>query len=785
VLEEAFMTDVPASAFSLELEKPVSSTSPVSRLSDAGHATEIVQTLIFANEERAMVDAKVKGMLDGNAPYAWGDLKRAGQENRTNVNFREGEAAVEAASGPYYDLFAETETYARVEIDHPDLEKKARFSRFVTDHFDRLMKDWSGFDWAIQTIIYDMVSYGKGFAFFNNRTDWQFCSVRHSKVLVPDQSPSDIEQMEIMVMRQSYLIHELWDKIKNESSTAVGWDRSAVLAAIANAVPEYASVGGRSIDYELLQQELRNHDIYQSTRSQKIKCAHIFVREFNGHVTHSIVEETTARRSSDGRKPQVRFLFHKIGRYKNFRQIICPVFYDVGDGTWHSIKGMAIKMYPFLENKNRLSCAVIDNAFLNMSVLVKPTTSKIEEPLGIMQVGPLSILPNQFEVQNWGIAGRMEEGLAVERYLSMKLEENLGQYRRPLMRDQGNPPTARQVSYEAQKTASLTKGSINRFYTQMDLLFEEIYSRVVNPNLVDDSCQNGAAMEFQRACEEFGISKAALMRPISVRATRAMGNGSVFLKEQAINNTAQIVPMMNEAGRQAWIDSAIAVMAGSENVDRWNPKGGMTPTLANEQAYAILENNAMSSGSPVAWTPTQNNFIHSTTHLKAANDAAATLQGQQGNPAAILSFLQLIGAHVTEHLQHMLSDPTQAKYSKIIADQLKALGKIVDQLTQMMAQAQAKQEQQAQAQQETMNDLQLKQMEVQEKLRMAQEKTDAALRMKEEKHAQSMALADAGTAGNMNRTAEAHQQQMDTSAQAHAQQMELAEQKAKAAKATK
>ena len=82
-------------------------------------------------------------------------------------------------------------------------------------------------------------------------------------------------------------------------------------------------------------------------------------------------------------------------------------------------------MYPFIEIKNRLSCAVVDNAFVNLSVLVQPTTDMAYEDSVLQQIGPVTILRHGLNIQQWGLAGRMEEGLAVERSLENRLSANI------------------------------------------------------------------------------------------------------------------------------------------------------------------------------------------------------------------------------------------------------------------------------------------------------------------------------------------------------------------------
>lgn len=748
------MLDLPAEVDAMQLAKPsMDGHVPEQRLTDPNRASNMVWLLIYANQERSRIDARVKGMLDGNAPYSFEELKRQGQTYRTNVNFREGEAILSSAVTPFYDLFAEADTYCKVDIEERDPYKQAEYSRKVTQHFDDLLKSWSGFDWNTQQMINDMVGFGKGFVMWPNRSNWQYQAIPHTRILVPDQTPSDPEQLELLVVRESQTVHQLFNHIRNEgAATALGWNVKATLEAIGRAMPEYDTDNAR-VDYEMLQKELRNHDLYQTVKSSIIKTSHLFVKEFNGKVSHLIIEERYPIKAGKVPGPEEfdgsTFLFEKVGRFDSFRQVIGSVFYDIGDGTWHSIKGLAIKLNPFIEIKNRLNCSIVDNAFINMSVLTRPTTARAGEAMAIMQLGPLSILPPNLEVTQWGIAGRMEEGLAIEQSLSNRLESNIGQYRRPMTREQGNPPTARQVTFDASKEAMLSKGAVNRFYGQMDLIFEEVYRRASDPNLLDDNGgPNSMALEFQRKCDDDGVPLKCLLKPRWIRASRNPGNGSIFLRQQTIQDTSTLVPMMSEAGKQAWLDSAISVMAGSENVSRWNPKTTMPPNIENDQAMATLENAALAQGSPVQWTRTQNNVVHAATHLKAASDAAGSLR-QGGDPAHVATFLDGVGHHIAEHLREIEKDPNQGAIAKQVKAQLQQLGKMTDQLHQQIAQSMQQQQQQAQREQQVMGQLQLKQIETQAKIGMQETKTRAALQQKAEKHQQQMALAAGKTQQGM------------------------------------
>lgn len=768
------ISDIPSSLLStIGLEKPTTFNSSKPRLNNPDHAQDIARLLLEADRERAVALAIVKGMLDGNSPFNQSVLTAEGQGNRTNVNFREGEAMLSSAETPYYDLFAESPTYFQVEVDERDPQKRSQYSRSVTEHFDAMLKDWAGFDYNFQRTNHEMVGFGRGFVMWPDPVSWRFSAIQQSRVLVPDGTPADPDALEIVVVRQSMTVSDLYSKVRNpDAAKKVGWRPQAVMEAIAGAMPETVN-STTEIDQEMVQERVRNHDLYESIRSDKILIANIFVKEFTGKVSHLIVEERNAveTRTTGGKAKdsKAKFLYKKIGRYNSFREILGTFFFDIGDGTWHSVKGLGIKLRPFIEIKNRLNCSIVDNAFINLSVLMQATSGRAEQETALMQLGPLTILPANFEIRQWGMAGRMEEGLVVERALSGKLENNTGQYRKTT-RDRGNPETATKVNYDAMQEASLNKGAVNRYYAQLDCVGEELFRRATNFNLTAENNglgPNAAALKFQQKCLDDGVPKSCLKKIRFVRASRTSGNGSVFLRQQVINETMPLVPMMNEEGRQNWLDHAIAVKAGSENVALFNPKQQISPGLQNDQAYAMIENDVLRDGSPVMVTSTQNALTHATTHMKAASEAINSIP-KGGNPEQVLAFLDSVGPHVAQHLQTMANDQMRGREFKVLSDQLKQLGGIADEMRGKIEQAKRRQQAQMQAQQkamaaqqqktqQVMTDEQLKVIETQNKIALSRQKAGATMELKktrqdqdmalkQQKAVQDMALSDASTA---------------------------------------
>lgn len=731
----------------IELDLPENTKPPELRLSDPAKAKQLVKLLVDANNHRAHVDARVKGTLDGVPPFNQAKLNAEAQASRCNVNFREAEGISDAAVTPRYDLFAESPFYCEVKTEHGEnVFDRTRWSRILTTELDRLLKNWDGFDYNMQLSVSESVNYGVGFIMWPDNTTWQFDAIKKSKVYVPDGSAASIDKQEIIVIRQEASVHDLWKYIRNaKASRDVGWKREEVLHEIRNATSDKQSTSATD-DLENVQQQVRNNDIYESVRSQKVKIAHIFVKEFTGKITHLIVAETGPHAGDKGKDtPKAEFLFEKKGRYDSFRQVLAAFFYDIGDGTWHSVKGLLVKLHPFIEIKNRINCATVDNAFLNMSVLLKPTTGDASQKMGLVQIGPLSILPPNTEVQQWGLAGRMEEGLAVERHLDNKLSSNIGTYRSTVRKENGNPETATKVLADQGKEAMLNKGAVNRFYSQLDFAYEETFRRASNPKLNSDSGgPNDAALEFQKRCKDQGVPAAAFKK-VRVRAYRNIGNGSIFMRQQSFRDSTVLVPMMNEEGKMNWLDDAIAVTVSQDVVERYNPKTKTGSSVEAEKSYAALENAAMKVGTVVTCFPTQNHVIHADSHITACSQSLNSVQ-QGAVIVDVLAFTELAAPHAMEHLQKFANDPSRKRQFDLLEEAWKKMAQLKDQLEGVYQQQQAQQQKNGQRQAQVMNDQQLKTVTARADIERKNQKAKVDMALKTRKTEQSMALKDATTA---------------------------------------
>jgi hypothetical protein len=482
-------------------------------------------------------------------------------------------------------------------------------------------------------------------------------------------------------------VDDLFEKIQDEKAAkASGWDVDYVRQRIRAAMPEpYRS--GVQYDWEFFQKQLRSNDITFSARSEVVLMCHVFYKEFDGQISHVIIDE----RDSES------FMYRKLRRFSRWEQVIHPMYYDRGDGEHHGVKGLGIKMLQPMELKNRLRCSMVDSAFARTQILFRPLNANALSKTSVVQQGPYAILPPDYEVVQQNIAGVLDAPMAVNADLENVLQGNLSQYRQSLNKPQGNPRTATEVQAIVSQQSAIGKTQLSRYYTQLDSFFEERYNRASNPNLNPITKSDKDAIEFQRRCKERGVPVQAMIDIDYVEATRTVGQGSQFAKQQLLGSLLQLSGSLPEGGKINLLKDYIAAQVGQQMVDRYLPSQLQSSRTQDQAALAVLEHASLRQGNMPLVTDTQNQIIHIETHLGAANEAASSLQGG-GNPEEIMLFMQGIGQHVQQHIQRLATDPSRKQQVDAYVQQLGMLGQTVEQLGQMLQEQQQAMAQQQQAQ---------------------------------------------------------------------------------------
>lgn len=732
---------------------------PEHRINSASQAKQIWDELWLNDSGRSKKRSLVQGLTDGNPPYRQSDLVEAGRDYQCNVNWRIAEAYLNDASGAFFDLFNEAETYATIQCNHGSPDEQEKYSKILTKNFDWLLRGdglrpYKKFQYVIQNSQREMTLYGAGPLMFQDEFDWLPDTILYRHLNVPEMTKSDTSEWELCAVQSSYSPDKLYYFISNpESAKAVGWDVEAVRMAIMNAQPEIQN--GQYKTWEWYQQQLKDGS-YIYGQNKVISLIHIFYREFpkngesDGKISHVIIAADDTQvldrtQSSDKQTPP--FLFKKYDRYECWEECIHPLYYDRGSGGYHhGVTGMGVKMYSAMEYLNRLLCNQADKAFAP-KMMFRPSSAAASEEFALQQFGDYGVLTENYDAVQMPTHGMLEEGLIFSREITSILSSNLGQYRQSAQPESGKEKTARQVTVEAQKEARLQKTTIERYYQQLDAVYAEMYRRAISPSLQKTMRNGERAHEFRKRCERDGCPKECWDKIEFIRATRVVGQGSEFLRQQSLDFLfATLMGMLPESGRNALISDMIASRAGYSAVERYMPKPRENQLPSEQFAWSISQVADMKTGTPAIPTDTQDPLVFATTFVDAGEKAVKTIP-QGANPQEVAAFLDLAGQAAQVHINRLSQDPTREKIAKDLSRRVAQLGSIFDQLQQQIGESmQAEQEAQAEAMQRTQmfqSESAIKRAQAEQKMALSQRKSDQQYATKQAQAEQGMVIQDA------------------------------------------
>lgn len=746
---------------------------PKSRLSDARQGMELFGRLKRSSEPRLERARIIQGMRDGNPPFSGEKLRQRNEGWRSNFSTQEGPSRVDAAKTPFYHLITSAETYATcdTELASPEVDA-ATASRIRSEEFHRMLQTNEDFQDEWWVMFDDMVLFNRGFFHFPEPGSWRFEHIPWNLVYFPDHTSVKRRKWNYFAIEHHWTVHELYKMSRGGGST--GWRQEAVTNAIRNAVPEQVVFNQR--DPLAIQAALADSELYTSECSEQIHAASIYVQEFDGTWTCMIVsieaggtepgasssppssqvEAANRAISTSANRPQKDWLYRREKVATRVTEILCPFFYETSNGFVNSTKsGLGSRILSIMQAMDRSACAVNDNVQIRSSIILQPLNASSRAKTAMMQLGPISIVPDGYNVQNSTIVGDVEGGLAVRDHFARVVDTTTGTFRPTFEKPQGNPEPVGTAQLRFAQSAQLSDSAVERFYKRADTFYYEVYERAVanHPDSRDSFIQ--AAREFQRRCKNRGLSQRQIedcSRSL-IRASRTIGNGSPAMKQQ---NLMAIAPLAMQGlfgprGMHAWKVMTVAAYLGQNGVNQLLPAEDQANVPSRDDWDASQENADMNQGNPPVIAGWQNHVIHALSHMQAGFAAVQAVQAG-ADPASPFTFMQVALSHIEQHIGAAAPEAVQKQLAAQFKELIKA-AKVVEQA------AQQKMQQQQQAQQLSF-DQQLKQQEMMGKLQLSQAKMEGTMALKAERQQQEMTLKaqqqgqsqqldDAGTAASI------------------------------------
>jgi hypothetical protein len=729
-----------------------SGVAPEERLPSAARRRSLAALLIKNDGPRNKFDTRIKGMVDGNPPYTPSKLKKLAQSWRDNTNYGEGRSARDTAMVPYYDLLAGSKHYCNVRLKHPDRTLVQEKSEIATEQFDAMLRAWEPFEYNLMLAMNDRLLYGKGFMAWCERWGMDFKWVNRFNVHVPDRSEACVDYLEALVIEEDMPVDKLYRYAKASGAGERGWNVKECERAIRRAEAVKKNEDDRQ---DRQQQRLADKDLLEGQSSAAINAAHVFVREFNGKISHYIVELEGAA-SSVGPTSESRpdgDLFGKQDEYDSWRQCFWATFHEITDGSWNGASGLGRAIIKHIEIKNRLQCAATDLAFLRSSINVQASSEASFGKVAVIQQGPITVYPPGYTHLNVAsFVGDIDSVLGLNEHLHRLIGRNTGIFQQVPEKTEGNPLTATGEMLRQQHTAVLTNSSVQRFYRDLDWLYSELYRRAVETprSLRDDKLK-----EFFAMCEDRGLTEEELKDVDYVRAQRNSGNGSIMMRQQNLAALAPLVSSFPEKGRTEWVRDSASALTNFETASRYMPDGEVGEDITHHHQIAQLENDSLKNGSPVIFSPNDNHVIHAQVHLQNAGGALQGLE-QGADPMQVLAGLEMLMPHCNMHVISLEQNPGRQNEAKMLREQWNQIAKMTDDLrkqVEQMQQDEAKRHE-AELQAELIKrgmdpEIQLKAAAQEADIRLKKERQDAMLAMRKEKLDKDSALKDASVASQI------------------------------------
>jgi hypothetical protein len=730
-------SDHPLEIDGLELDSLDEKGKPVkTRLKDVKSAIAIFLTLAKADEKSSVNRARVDAMFDGAAPYNQGNLASSGQGLKTNLNFGEAQRLLDIALSAYVDLYSSLECLVEVTGTTGEKSEIAPQEEIVADELTHLIRGWPEFHSAYLRLCTTFIKHGVSIAYFDTPDDWKFRVGGFSDILIPRQTPASESCIDIAVGRRDYLLHELHGFIKNEEAAAkVGWDVEEVKRVIAkNATTKGSGDMDKHSNYEVLQQEMKNNDIYTGIQNPTVSVLHFWVKEMDGSVSHYMSAESHPK----------DFLYKKVSRYQNAEQAYVMFSYGVGsNGTYHSVRGLGQRIFSHIQTSNRLRCQQIDGAMLSSAIMIQPENQRSLDELQFTYYGAYAVMsPNvkivEKAIPNLGTAVQPAlEDLTQQLQLNTDTVSTYGP-------NQSSPyRNTMQVSADIDVTTRLSGASLNLFYASWTRLLREVVRRVVTTKKKDPSVR-----DFYQRCMRRGVAPAFIdtLDVNRTKAVRSIGNGSYANRMLALRELQGISGQFDDVGRRNLTRDIVSTRVGHDLADRYVPaEVEKRPTV--DVKIAFFENQQLQEGNKVPVIANELHGTHLEIHVPVLHQIIEALNTGEADPMQVLPLLQSFYQHISETAQYAAGDPA---LEGLVSQTKQVLQYAEEAINNTMKAAQKIQRDQGQQEEgepeEGSGDQDTKIQEHEIKMKIAQEKAELDMAIKQKKHEQEMAIRDAKAA---------------------------------------
>lgn len=620
--------------------------------------------------------AMILGAFNGNAPYSPSDLKSQGLDWHFNVSFNHMAGVIGRATVPYTRFGLDVRYLTRFMGDM----EPWRMDRLRAEYV-RAVKRWGRWSKFYTRLVQELnlMGWAAG-VWLDEYTPWPEFSPQN-RTFVPDESPNDVEDLDVIVIKKHYLVHQLYEKIEDaKSAKKAGWVVKNVQGALMNAMPKRLA---DTRNWEETQKAIRGGYIYWAYSSAKVVTVyHVLVQEITGKVSHwgvewregdSVTPENPKTSTAD------RGLFKVLDQFDSMKQVATYFDAEPGDSCWHGPRGAGQRAYNTHVQRDKLLNQILTSTMLSLLLPVKVPDDIRGNQLDLFVALPFCQIPPGVELLADKIPGVTQDVFATDALLTATAEQNQGDVipsgRAPTTID--TKKTATQANIDAGRQNEIRQSGIERFVDPFAKLHGEIFRR-----LCKKGSQNADAKEFQKRLRDVGVlekneSPADLVKKIEIASFYEIKD---VTGESAVASQAIFTEMRGDltVEQRPLYEDRIRNLMGPEAVLRYMPEEANKIDFTEAVRQQQIEITAMLLGEVIEVLPEDKHEAHATGAIQWLQNAFMTAaQGGEGHPVEVIA---AIITHAEQHLAALAQDERHKMLVPKLQAQLAPMKQLFQQL---------------------------------------------------------------------------------------------------------
>lgn len=682
------------------------------RIKDADQGYAIFRRLRLDDWEAAQKRANIDYQIDGGKPYDEAVMIDANRGDDTNENFMEAKAEDDESQKPFIEMTTVARSLWNISTAHGDDNEQTRYGKIVSEEFTKTVRDWVDFDFYRLRLAQQFTRHGVGFLYWEDELDWRWRADGLSAFKIPRNIESRPTAIPYCTCEREMTVDEIYAFIRKEDGNdrealakEVGrWNVDAVKQAIGK-----ATIGDDFIfddgQWEAVMRKIRENDLAIGATSPKVKCYHLWGKEFDGSISHYIGLQTGALKDNTGEKiGDSGWLYEHRSRFKSgFQECIIPFFYGIGThGTIHTIRGEGEMSFGPIAISNRSRCKYVDCVNAASSIVLQADTANDAANTTWVQMGPFVILSGNSKVQATAmpdVSGRM---LPLLNDMAALRENVSGRSRSGSGPDNENRDrkTKYQIQADQNQEGSVQSAQLTMFFGPWSRAGQVMFDRMMSDEVSDATPGGPEAMDFIARCLKRGVPIEALDEVYSVEAVRTIGYGSPQARQAAADEIYQMAGSFDAVGQKEAARDRIASIPGVDWRTAENYVGPIDHQRKTmDDQMAEVENAIFQQGTKVPVTDGQNHWVHVQHHSTMGSQIVETFKSGQMQGAQLVPILTAVVDNVTQHAQALNIDPLRQKEAAWTRKWLQNVnGTLEQQENKLIAEQQRQQEQIAQQQ---------------------------------------------------------------------------------------